>query len=286
MNEEINSLIIIGAPRSGTNILRDALTNLSGFSTWPCDEINFIWRYGNLDYPYDDLKVSDANSDSREYIRKQFKKISSRLNCSYVVEKTCSNSLRLSYVDAVMPNSKYILILRDGCDAVASAVQRWEQPSSSLTYLLKKSRFIAPKDLPRVLLKFIANRLSGSLRTWGPLTEELEEMVHSKKPITEICTKQWEQCVTASVNDLISIDPSRWIVVRYENFVINPQKEIIRILNMMSVNESLDSIDRACKGVHSNSVGKSKTILDINQYQAIRNLTDKVLNQLDNKLKN
>ena len=42
-------LIIIGAGRSGTNALRDALTTFSKISSWPCDEINPIWRHGNLD---------------------------------------------------------------------------------------------------------------------------------------------------------------------------------------------------------------------------------------------
>ena len=44
-------VVIIGAPRSGTNMLRDVLTSLPGFATWPCDEINLIWRHGNRDLP-------------------------------------------------------------------------------------------------------------------------------------------------------------------------------------------------------------------------------------------
>lgn len=35
-------VVIIGAGRSGTNALRDALTALPEFETWPCDEINPI----------------------------------------------------------------------------------------------------------------------------------------------------------------------------------------------------------------------------------------------------
>ena len=38
-------VIIIGAGRSGTNMLRDLLAQLPQFSTWPCDEINYIWRH-------------------------------------------------------------------------------------------------------------------------------------------------------------------------------------------------------------------------------------------------
>ena len=37
-----NTVIIIGAPRSGTNILRDTLTSLSNVGTWGCDEIPYL----------------------------------------------------------------------------------------------------------------------------------------------------------------------------------------------------------------------------------------------------
>ena len=35
-------LIIIGAARSGTNIVRDTLVHVPGWKTWNCDEINLI----------------------------------------------------------------------------------------------------------------------------------------------------------------------------------------------------------------------------------------------------
>ena len=32
----------------GHNMLRDVLTKLPGVATWPCDEINYIWRHGTV----------------------------------------------------------------------------------------------------------------------------------------------------------------------------------------------------------------------------------------------
>ena len=46
-------IIIVGAARSGTNMLRDILCFFNGVETWPCDEINYIWRYGNASFPTD-----------------------------------------------------------------------------------------------------------------------------------------------------------------------------------------------------------------------------------------
>ena len=53
-------LVIIGAPRSGTNMLRDVLTSFDGIGTWPCDEINYIWRHGNVRYPSDEIPADRA----------------------------------------------------------------------------------------------------------------------------------------------------------------------------------------------------------------------------------
>ena len=48
-------LVIIGAGRSGTNMLRDVLCRMPGLGTWPCDEINYIWRHGNRAHPDDEF---------------------------------------------------------------------------------------------------------------------------------------------------------------------------------------------------------------------------------------
>src|SRR5699024_12209800 len=117
-------VVIIGAPRSGTNMLRDVLCSLDHVATWPCDEINYIWRHGNLRYPSDELPPKRATVPVRRYIRRQFDWVMRRYGVRYVVEKTCANSLRVPFVDAVVPEAKYVFIRRDGLDAVGSAMGR------------------------------------------------------------------------------------------------------------------------------------------------------------------
>ena len=74
------AVIIIGAGRSGTNILRDTLTQLPGFGTWHCDEINYIWRYGNKDYKTDEFMPAMAKPKVKQYIRGQFNKLQNKYN--------------------------------------------------------------------------------------------------------------------------------------------------------------------------------------------------------------
>lgn len=90
-------VVIVGAPRSGTNMLRDVLTSIPGATTWPCDEINLIWRHGNRDVPSDELAPEMARPEVTSYIRRRFDRIR-RTDAPCVVEKTCANALRMGFV--------------------------------------------------------------------------------------------------------------------------------------------------------------------------------------------
>jgi len=81
-------VVVIGAPRSGTNMLRDVICRLPGFATWPCDEINYIWRHGNARWPSDALPPELATAKVRAYINRQFGGQARGRGARYLVEKT------------------------------------------------------------------------------------------------------------------------------------------------------------------------------------------------------
>ena len=58
-------------------------------------------------------------------------------NSKVIVEKTCANSLRVPFVNEIIPDAKFIYIKRDMLDVVGSAKHRWKAPIN-LIYLLKK----------------------------------------------------------------------------------------------------------------------------------------------------
>ncbi len=262
-------------------MLRDVLTNLPGFGTWPCDEINFVWKHGNMNYKYDDLPVEAVTDETVLFVQQQFNKIALKTDSTYVVEKTCANSMRVGYVDAIIPRARYIFLLREGCDAVMSAIERWERPVADLSYFLNKARFVAPGDMWQVILRATRNRLYGYLqpdarprRTWGPMSGELDQYVNEGRPLTEICALQWTQCVEGALAEFGRMDSSRWITVGYERFVNEPEVEIRRILEMMSAEIDPSEIAQACGKVHSTSVGKSKMMADTEQLNQIEALVE------------
>jgi hypothetical protein len=269
-------VIIIGAPRSGTNMLRDGLARLDDFHTWPCDEINFVWKHGNLSYLGDDLRPDHIKPQTRRFVVSQFEKMARESGAHFIVEKTCANSVRVAFVDALVPEAKYILLVRNGRDAVASTIKRWQAPSSSLGYLWQKFKFVAPADRMRVLGEALNKRIGGVLgrqdkawKTWGPVFPELTQALVENRPLAEICALQWAHCVKRAVADLETMEPSRWTVVEYEKFVSNPAGELMKVLGFLGASISETQVRAAVSGVHATSIGNSSRHLDAASLEAI-----------------
>ena len=127
-------------------MLRDTLTSIDGISTWPCDEINYIWRHGNKRFASDELLPEHATPQVCKYIRHQFDLLAKKMGTATIVEKTCANALRLGFVDKIFPDAKYIVIQRDGLDVVGSALKRWKAPLD-FKYIAKKARYVPKTDL-------------------------------------------------------------------------------------------------------------------------------------------
>ena len=56
------------------------------------------------------------------YIRKRFDSLANRQKLDFVVEKTCANSLRVDFIEQVVPEAQFLFIYRNGLDVVASAL--------------------------------------------------------------------------------------------------------------------------------------------------------------------
>lgn len=258
-------VIIIGAPRSGTNMLRDVLAGLPDCGTWPCDEINYIWRHGNLDFTSDEFRPEMATATIRDYIRGQFDRMNRKLDVGNLIEKTCANSLRVEFVRKVVPEAKFIVIRRDGVDAVASAMKRWTA-SLDVPYLLRKARFIPPSDLFYYASRYFMNRLhrmisnEGRLAYWGPRLDDMEDLLaHFSLP--KICAVQWKRCVDATDGALKAMDEGTVYQLAYEAFVANPSFELARIANFLALQANETEMSRAVRPVTDKSVGAGRRAL-------------------------
>lgn len=260
-----DTVIIIGAARSGTNVLRDVLCRLPGFATWPCDEINYIWRYGNASWPNDELTVSHARPNVKAFIRRAFRRLKQRTEARFLVEKTCANSLRPEFVNCILPYSRYVLLLRDGRDVVPSAMKRWRAPLD-VGYVARKARFVPLRDVPIHATRYLRNRLfrlfssENRLATWGPRFEGMEDLLDSRG-LAVTCAVQWKRCVERSVTALSRLSPQRVHRLRYEDFVEDPVRELIRITGFLGLTIAREEAERASAVVSADRVGAGKNTL-------------------------
>ena len=257
-------IVILGAPRSGTNLLRDLLTTLPGLGTWPCDEINYIWRHGNLRHPSDALPAELARPEVVRYVRGRFDAIARAQGVETVVEKTCANSLRVPFVDRIVPDARYLFIRREGIDAVASAMERWTAPLD-LPYVARKARYVPPTDVPFHASRYLLNRLyklfgGGRLALWGPALPELPALLE-RHSLDEVCALQWQACVTHTRDALEELPRERWTEVAYEELVAQPAAVLERLCAFLGIEADAAARARAVSGVSTASVGRGRAVL-------------------------
>lgn len=263
-------VVIVGAPRSGTNMLRDVLTSLPGVATWPCDEINLLWRHGNRDAPSDELSPDRARPEVRAFLRSHFERIRARHDAPVVVEKTCATSLRVPFTRAVLPEARYVFITRDGIDAAASATQRWHAPLD-LAYTARKARFVPASDLPHYGRRFVADQLRrrrapspsasssspGLASWWGPRPHDWRELM-ARHPLDEVCAIQWQRCVDASYDGLAGLPAHQLFHVSYEALVTDPVTQVEQLTGFLGLDGDASA---AVVGVSARSIGKGRAAL-------------------------
>ncbi|SDO63075.1 Sulfotransferase family protein [Halomonas shengliensis] len=259
-------LVIIGAPRSGTNMLRDVLCQFEGVATWPCDEINYLWRHGNVRHPSDELPSERATPAVQSYMRKQFEWVARRYSAHTVVEKTCANSLRVPFVDRAVPGARFVYIYRDGLDTTGSAKLRW-QAKLDIPYLLEKVRFVPFTDLPYYGSRYLWSRLyrffsrEKRLAFWGPTLDDMPQLLETHT-LNEVCALQWQRCVENAEAAFADMPDDRVIRVRYEHFVREPVAELHRLFEFLGLQVSGEAVRDAVSGVSSRSIGKGRASLE------------------------
>ena len=197
-----------------------------------------------------------------------------RSGASHVVEKTCANSLRIGFVEAIVPEARYIHIRRDAIDTIASAFKRWRAPLS-LSYVMGKARFVPLSDVAYYALRYGANRLHklGSaerrLASWGPRFNGMDAMLH-RATLLEVCTHQWQRCVQSAEQALRVLRAERYCEVDYEEFVSRPREELERILGFVGVPADRTTMVAAVKNVAPTEIGKGQHELTQTELQVVR----------------
>lgn len=272
MNDPV---IIISVFRSGSNLVKDLVCKLPGFGTWPAENINFIWRHGNAYRDNDEFDASDANEAVVKYIRNKFIQLSVDLGGKTIIEKTESNTLRISFVDKIFPKAKYIFVMRDGRDAIASMLKRRHQ-SFNLTFLLKKAWHVPLSDIPIVFIKYLGNVLrryvfkNNVVYQLGPVFKGMDDVCcnHTEEEVVAI---QWSKCIGKAYDDVHNIEPSRVHYIKYEELVNNSNTEIINLINFLKIDISAKNTRILLENISSSDIGKETSSSEMKEIKGISN---------------
>lgn len=274
-------VLILGAARSGTKVLRRLLGAAPETAVVPYG-VPAVWKRGNEAHPHDALPRSACSNAIAADIRQELTRLADGgPRATTLLEKTSANTLRVPFVDAVVPRARFVHLVRNGIDVAESARRRW-QARPGLSYLIRKALTLRDTGL-RQGLRYLWDTLrstgSSTPRLWGPHYPGMAEDVKSH-PLLHVCARQWRACVLASLDALATLPAERVLHLRYETLVREPA----------SVDRLADFADVSAEALHAfydetirdTSVGRGHRRLAPAEQKALRPLVDDVHDRLDN----
>lgn len=260
----VRPVVLIGAARSGTKIVRDVLAEAAGAGRVPYD-VGFVWRYGNEDLPHDILDPASATPRIGHFIRSYLNRYArgSTRQGPIVIEKTVGNALRVPFVHEVLPDAVFLHLIRDGVDVAESTQRQWLAPPDR-RYLAQKLRHFPPRLAPTYGRKYVMSQVRHYVKkdsrvgSWGPRYPGIDDDVRLADLLT-VCARQWQKCVESAREALLDL-AAPTVELRYETLVADPAGTIGTVLEQLDIpldDAALRSAADRIESGHSGQGGRS-----------------------------
>lgn len=217
-------IILFGNVRSGTSMMHDLFDLHPQVKSWY--EPRTIWVYADPGRKHDRFDASDATPRVRRYIRRRFLRFQRAHDNRRIMEKTPSNLMRIPYVDAIFPESKFLYMVREPLANLSSSELRWRTPIH-MQHTWERLRETPKLQLHYYLGRFLYDNISVRIfrrkhvSVWGVRYPGVYDDLH-RLTTEQVIAKQWVRCCQQAETDLAEIDPQRIMRVRYEDFVASP----------------------------------------------------------------
>lgn len=247
-NIKPNIIFIIGAGRSGTNLISKMLENSGGFTD--LSENRYIWNYCQKDIKIDRRLPHEATERVKAYIHNHFKNIS-KTNANILIDKTPGNALRLGFINKIFPEAKIINIVRDGRANVFSRSSLWDEESllkgkdrpGMLTryyrrLLLMRKKGNLPNDrIPIFLLDNIPNLINRVIFGFKTLSGEriagLHQIEQSHGRLIARAV-QWREVATIASIEGKLLGNKKYHEILYEDLLTNPEKNVESLFKFLN----------------------------------------------------
>ena len=241
-------IVILGAARSGTTLTAELLARHPDIAYWV--EPKYVWRYGHPLAPDDRRPATEASPRVRRYIRHAFARYAERQVKPRFMEKTPSNCFRVPFVHAVLPEARFLHILRDGRDVTRSAVKKWTTPPDPTAIRRRLTSFEIPlRDAPfyaGAAVRDVLGRRFFPERAyiWGPYFPGIRE-VRATEGVEAACALQWRESVRACLDGLAEVPDAQQLTIRFEDLVADPAPMLGRILAFLELRPDAALLEHA-----------------------------------------
>jgi hypothetical protein len=260
-------IVVVGAPRSGTTLLGQLLGAHPALAH--IEEPRLTWRYGN-DGKSDMLSPEDARPDVRQHIRGTFAAAVQRARRERLIEKTPSNSLRMGFVDAVLPGCLFVHIIRDATESVLAIRRFWQQHARGVPKgkLLERLREVNLRRLPYYGREFVRRAMPSPLRglvrqpVWGPRIPGIDGLLQDL-PLLDVCALQWRMCVEAACAFGRTLPDDRYLEVRLEDLSPSLLEKALRFCQLDAAPEVAAAFERDFDAAQTKHRRKTATLEEI-----------------------
>ncbi|MAQ93795.1 MAG: hypothetical protein CMM84_09765 [Rhodothermaceae bacterium] len=241
-------LVVLGAARSGTSMTSRVLMRHPDVAFWM--EPKYMWKVGRPLAPDDVRTADEATPSVRKYIRKQFEAFAEKEGKPRFMEKTPSNCFRVPFVHAVLPEAKFLHVVRDGRDVTRSALRMWTKTPDKRALKRRLSNLEIPlRDAPfyaaSVLRDVVGRQLfPAKAFVWGPQFPGIRE-VREEHGVLGACATQWRESVSAALAGLEGVPEDQQMTVRFEDVMADPEGVMSMILEFFELPPSTEVRDYA-----------------------------------------
>ena len=254
-------VIIIGCPRSGTSLLFRILST-SPYLWSLYRESNDIWnkfyQITQKEFKDEVLTERDLNEETKAVLLNEFHKHSlniynlgyltreyllkkkelnrmvdlvTNLNLFYknlfvkeyrIVEKTPKNCFRISFINKLFDDCKFVFLKRDGRSNINSLIEGWKLPG----------RYVRGQAA-NIQLNIKGYSDEGG-KGWKYVLPPGWEGFTSK-PLEEVCAFQWISSNKAALEGLKSIEEERKITINYEDLSENTYETIKKVCHFIKI---------------------------------------------------
>lgn len=208
-------VFIVSAPRSGSTLLFELLSQVRGVHTIGGESHKMIEQVRGLnprDRGFDSnaLAIADATPERMQELRSHFysalRDVGGRpppAGRVRMLEKTPKNALRIEFLAHVFPESRFVFLHRDARETIASMMDAW-----------RSGGFITYPGLP-----------GWPQMPWSLLLVPGWRQL-AGRPLHEVVSAQWSRTTACLLDALDALPSRRWCSLDYADLLADPSARL------------------------------------------------------------